>query len=166
MGKIFIYLDKEREMKLKELMEDWGITNISEAIKQLIDKAYNQTNTDIEEIVEKIREDLANKNYTEEELKKIGKLISQEYNLKTRIEALKREEKEIGERISELQQELEYFKLQERMRKIVELLEDYFNTFREDLAKQVLDELKKLNAKIDEITIALKMKIQRITRKR
>ena len=65
MGKIFIYLDREREMKLKELMEDWGITNISEAIKQLIDKSYSQTNTDIEEIVEKIREDLANKNITE-----------------------------------------------------------------------------------------------------
>ena len=52
------------------------------------------------------------------------------------------------------------------MRKIVELLEDYFNTFKEDLVKQALDELRKLNTRIDELSFALKLKIQRATKRK
>jgi len=82
------------------------------------------------------------------------------------IKALENEEKELRERIAEQELELEKLQLMQELNKVINLTKDYFDTFKEDLAKEILEKLQKINQKLEEIEIVEKMKLKKALKKR
>ena len=170
MGRIDFYLDKDSERKLKELMQKHGFKTIGETIRYVIDKTYTNIveGGDIETIIEKLKQEFSKKfeNLSNEQWKMLGKILRVEEKLKMEIKALENEEKELRERIAEQELELEKLQLMQELNKVINLTKDYFDTFKEDLAKEILEKLQKINQKLEEIEIVEKMKLKKALKKR
>jgi len=170
MGRIDFYLDKDSERKLKELMQKHGFKTIGETIRYVIDKTYTNIveGGDIEAIIEKLKQEFSKKfeNLSNEQWKMLGKILRVEEKLKMEIKALENEEKELRERIAEQELELEKLQLMQELNKVINLTKDYFDTFKEDLAKEILEKLQKINQKLEEIEIVEKMKLKKALKKR
>jgi len=153
---------------LNAIMQKLGdLKNIGDAIRFCIRDTYQRIveGKDISEMIKEIREDLEKKDLTEIELKRIKSLLSQYYELKHKIDILKKEEKERGERLAEIQDQFEKYDLKNELKKIIELAKDYYDTFKEETAKQILDGFQKIAKKQEELEIAERIRIQRAMRK-
>ena len=170
MGRFELYLNQELEAKLKALMEKVGFKNWGEAIRFCITDAYQRhvEGEDIKNIIEKLKQEISKgyENFTEEKWREIGKLLREREKLRIEVNALKNEKKEAQEELAKQEAEIDKNQLMKDLRKLVDLTKDYYDTFKEETAKQILQLMQKIIAKQEEIEIAEKIKIQKPAKKK
>ncbi|MHC1627969.1 MAG: ribbon-helix-helix protein, CopG family [Candidatus Nezhaarchaeales archaeon] len=98
--------------------------------------------------------------------KLMAKYYVKKRQLQRIIKALEAQCNEYADRILEIEDKVKLAELQERFQHVLKLVEDYLTEFKDEQLKQIHEEIKKLKQDIEELRLALTMKIRRAMKTR
>ncbi|MEM2185284.1 MAG: hypothetical protein QXO99_08435 [Candidatus Methanomethylicia archaeon] len=154
-----VNLSGEILQKFREICQSKNLSNKSDAIRYVIAIAYNHLFNEepmIEQIYSKLEKKISNLDLklSEDELRKIVDIHVKIHYNKNLLNSLLKKKMELENEILNLHSEIEYQRLLREIYEVLKLNREFYDSFKEDLIKAIIEKLEALIEKLEGIEAA------------